>query len=239
MLSGPAAARVQPPPDGAAAPGGTCFLFAVDNTLLDNDQFQDRLGARLEADFGAAERARYWELFERRRDELGYADYLGALQMLRSGLEDQPRLLGMSDFMLDFPFAQLLYPGALAALAHARTLGRVAIVSDGYIVFQPRKIERAGIRDAVDGHVLIYVHKERSLGSVLAAEPAAHYVMVDDKANLLAAMKRVLGSRLTTVFVRQGHYARGPAAEAPTADLTIDHIGDLLQRRLTDFEATQ
>ena len=228
MLSGPSAT------DG----GAPCFLFDVDNTLIDNDRFAAGLSARLEADFGAGERKRYWDLFERRRTELGYADYLGALQMFREGANDHPLLLGMSQYLLEFPFPSLLYPQALAALAHAATLGTVGVLSDGDIVFQPHKIRRAGIWDAVHGRVLIYVHKERSLGTMQQSLPASHYVIVDDKANLLAAMKEILGPRLTTMFVRQGHYARAAAGAnaQPPADMTIDRIGDLLSRQLSDFE---
>jgi FMN phosphatase YigB (HAD superfamily) len=217
-----------------------CFLFDVDNTLIDNDRFAVELAARLDADFGAGERRRYWKIFEQRRSELGYADYLGALEMFREGAGDHPRLLGMSDYLLDFPFPSLLYPQALEALAHAATLGTVGVLSDGDIVFQPRKIRRAGIWDAVDGRVLIYVHKERSLENMQQSLPASRYIVVDDKANLLAAMKRILGARLTTVFVRQGHYAHAASGESaqPAADLTIDRIGDFLSRPLSDFEVT-
>ena len=220
--------------------GDTCFLFDVDNTLLDNDRFGADLGARLEDDFGAGERERYWHIFTRRRDELGYADYLGSLQLFRDDLHDHPRLLGMSEFLLEYPFPRLLYPAALAALAHAGTLGRAAVLSDGDIVFQPRKIYRSGIWDTVDGRVLVYIHKERSLANLQERYPASHYVMVDDKANLLAATKLILGSKVTTVFVRQGHYASAAASLSaqPAADLTVDHIGDLVHRQLSDFEVS-
>jgi FMN phosphatase YigB (HAD superfamily) len=220
--------------------GDTCFLFDVDNTLLDNDRFGADLGARLEDDFGTVERERYWRIFTRRRDELGYADYLGSLQVFRDEVRDHPRLLGMSEFLLGYPFPRLLYPEALAALARARTLGRAAILSDGDIVFQPRKIQRSGIWEAVDGRVLVYVHKERSLANLQERYPASHYVMVDDKANLLAATKLILGSKVTTVFVRQGHYASAAASLSaqPAPDLTVDHIGDLVYRQLSDFEVS-
>jgi FMN phosphatase YigB (HAD superfamily) len=220
--------------------GDTCFLFDVDNTLLDNDRFGADLGARLEDDFGAGERERYWHIFTRRRDELGYADYLGSLQLFRDDLHDHPRLLGMSEFLLEYPFPRLLYPAALAALARAGTLGRAAVLSDGDIVFQPRKIYRSGIWDTVDGRVLVYIHKERSLANLQERYPASHYVMVDDKANLLAATKLVLGSKVTTVFVRQGHYASAAASLSaqPAPDLTVDHIGDLVHRQLSDFEVS-
>jgi FMN phosphatase YigB (HAD superfamily) len=219
-------------------PGSVIFLLDVDNTLLDNDRFAQDLGERLESAFGAAERARYWEIFGRRREALGLADYLGALQDFRTGLEDNPQLLGMSDFLLEYPFASRLFPQALEAVAHLRTLGLPVVLSDGDIVFQPRKIHRSGIWAAVEGRVLIYLHKEKMLEHMQQRYPAKQYVMVDDKANLLAAMKSALGARLTTVFVRQGHYALAAESKSaePAPDLVIERIGDLLNHDLTDFK---
>jgi FMN phosphatase YigB (HAD superfamily) len=218
-------------------PQSVIFLLDVDNTLLDNDRFTKDLGDRLESAFGAAERARYWEIFGRRREALGLADYLGALQEFRSGLDDNPQMLGMSEFLLEYPFASRLFPRALEAIAHLRTLGLPAVLSDGDIVFQPRKIQRSGIWAAVEGRVLIYLHKEKMLEHMQQRYPAKHYVMVDDKANLLAAMKSALGARLTTVFVRQGHYALAAESKSaePAPDLVIERIGDLLNHDLTDF----
>jgi FMN phosphatase YigB (HAD superfamily) len=218
-------------------PESVIFLLDVDNTLLDNDRFAKDLGDRLESAFGAAERARYWEIFGHRREALGLADYLGALQDFRSGVEDNPQLLGMSDFLLEYPFASRLFPQALEAVAHLRTLGLPVVLSDGDIVFQPRKIHRSGIWAAVEGRVLIYLHKEKMLDHMQQRYPAKHYVMVDDKANLLAAMKSALGARLTTVFVRQGHYALAAESKSaePAPDLVIERIGDLLNHDLTDF----
>jgi FMN phosphatase YigB (HAD superfamily) len=214
------------------------FLLDVDNTLLDNDRFTADLGDRLEASFGAAERARYWEIFARRRESLTLADYLGSLQEFRVGLDDDPKLLDMSQFLLEYPFASRLFPNALEAIAHLRSLGTPTVLSDGDIIFQPRKIQRSGIWEAVEGHVMIYLHKEKVLDHMERRYPAEHYVMVDDKPNLLAAMKATLGARLTTVFVRQGHYALAPASDAvlPAPDVTIEHIGDLLSFKLTDFK---
>jgi FMN phosphatase YigB (HAD superfamily) len=218
-------------------PESVIFLLDVDNTLLDNDRFAKDLGDRLDSAFGAAERARYWEIFGHRREALGLADYLGALQDFRSGVEDNPQLLGMSDFLLEYPFASRLFPQALEAVAHLRTLGLPVVLSDGDIVFQPRKILRSGIWAAVEGRVLIYLHKEKMLDHMQQRYPAKHYVMVDDKANLLAAMKSALGARLTTVFVRQGHYALAAESKSaePAPDLAIERIGDLLNHDLTDF----
>jgi FMN phosphatase YigB (HAD superfamily) len=216
----------------------TIFLLDVDNTLLDNDRFAADLGDRVEKSFGAAQRARYWDIFAQRRTALGLADYLGSLQEFRAGLDDDPQLLDMSQYLLEYPFASRLFPRALEAIAHLRTLGFPTVLSDGDIVFQPRKIQRSGIWEAVEGRVMIYVHKEKVLDHMQRRFPAKHYVMVDDKANLLAAMKSVLGARLTTVFVRQGHYALAAESNSvvPAPDLVIDRIGDLLNHNSTDFK---
>jgi FMN phosphatase YigB (HAD superfamily) len=206
------------------------FFFDCDNTLLDNDRVLDDLRTHLKRAFGAAQQERYWEIFESLRDELGYADYLGALQRYRLDTTSDPRLLQMSAFLLDYPFANRLYPGALDVIKHLGRWGPTVVLSDGDVVFQPRKIQRSGLWEAVEGRVLIYVHKEKMLGDVEQRYPAGHYVMVDDKLRILAAMKNVLGERLTTVFPRQGHYALDPdnIATYPAADLTVERIGDLV-----------
>jgi FMN phosphatase YigB (HAD superfamily) len=214
------------------------ILFDVDNTLLDNDRVQDDLRSHLECEFGAESRDRYWAIFEELRAELGYADYLGALQRYR--LEDlcDPRLLMMSSFLVDYPFANRLYPGALAALEHVRSWGAPVILSDGDVIFQPRKVQRSGLWEAVEGRVLIYIHKEQMLNEVERRYPAGHYVMVDDKLRILATMKKAWGGgRLTTVWPRQGHYALAPQAIAthPPADLTIERIGDLVNFDFSTF----
>jgi len=216
----------------------TVFLLDVDDTLLDNDRFGADLGKRLEADFGVEARKRYWGIFEELRAKVGLADYLGSLQVFRDGLDDDPRLLGMSDFLLEYQFSNLLYPQALQAIGHLRTLGRPVILSDGDVVFQPRKIKHAGIWSAVDGAVLIYIHKEKVLDHVQRRYPASHYVVVDDKPNLLAAMKSQLKERLTTVFVRQGHYALAPGSNSvqPAPDRVIERIGEILNFQSSDFE---
>ena len=218
--------------------GEVIFLLDVDNTLLDNDRFAADLGARLEQSFGASERERYWGIFGRLRDQLGLADYLGSLQAFRAGLDDHPDLLAMSEFMLEYPFAARLFPRALEAVAHLNTLGRPVVLSDGDIVFQPRKIQRSGIWDAVRGRVMIYLHKERVLGHMQQRYPARHYVMVDDKPNLLAAMKSTLKGKLTTVFVRQGHYALAQQSNAGLSapDRVIERIGDLQNLNMSDFQ---
>jgi FMN phosphatase YigB (HAD superfamily) len=213
----------------------TVFLFDVDNTLLDNDAVQDDLSAHLEREVGLISRDRYWEIFEQLRRELGYADYLGALQRYRLEHQDDPQLLRVSFFLLDYPFADRLYPGALAALARCRELGPTVILSDGDVVFQPRKVQRAGLWDAVEQRVLIYLHKEQMLASVEQRFPAEHYVMVDDKLRILTAIKKVWGRRVTTVFPRQGHYALDPheLAAWPSADVTLERIGELLELPLS------
>lgn len=213
-------------PSDAAA---TVFLFDVDNTLLDNDAVQNDLSAHLEREFGLVSRNRYWEIFEELRSQLGYADYLGALQRYRLEHLADPQLLRVSFFLLDYPFASRLYPGALAALARCRTLGPTVILSDGDVVFQPRKVQRAGLWDAVEGRVLIYLHKEQMLEDVERRYPAARYVMIDDKLRILAAMKAIWRERLTTIFPCQGHYALDVRERAawPAADMTIESIGEL------------
>lgn len=212
----------------------TVILFDVDNTLLDNDAVQSDLGAYLEREFGRESRDRYWAIFEQLRTELGYADYLGALQRYRLENLDDPQLLHLASFLIDYPFGERLYPGARAALAHCSRQGLTAILSDGDVVFQPRKVQRSGLWDAVHGRVLIYLHKELMLAAVERRYPADHYVMIDDKLRILTAMKEYWGSRLTTVFTRQGHYAHDPLTLAayPPADLTLDRIGELAERAL-------
>jgi FMN phosphatase YigB (HAD superfamily) len=206
------------------------FLFDVDNTLLDNDAVQSDLSAHLEREVGLVSRDRYWQIFEELRAQLGYADYLGALQRYRLEHQDDLQILRVSVFMLDYPFASRLYRGALAALARCQTLGATALLSDGDVVFQPRKVQRAGLWQAVHGRVMIYLHKEQMLDAVERRHPAGHYVMVDDKLRILAAMKQVWRERLTTIFVRQGHYALDPREIAawPAADITLESIGELI-----------
>ncbi len=214
------------------------FLLDVDNTLLDNDRFAADLGERLLRDFGADGRDRYWALYATVREQRGYADYLATLQEFRAGLDDDPDLLQMSRFMLEYPFTERVYPGAREAIEHLGSFGTPVVLSDGDVVFQPRKIQRSGLWDAVQGRVLIYLHKQRMLDAVQRRFPARHYVMVDDKPKLLAAMKTVMGERVTTVFVRQGHYAREAvgASITPAPDQTIEQIGDLSGFDLKRFD---
>jgi FMN phosphatase YigB (HAD superfamily) len=213
----------------------TVFLFDVDNTLFNNDAVQADLSDHLEREFGRAKRDRYWAIFEQLRGELGYADYLGALQRYRLENLDDPQLLLMSAFLIDYPFPQQLYPGALAALEHCRRIGPTVVLSDGDVVFQPRKIQRTGIWDAVEGRVLIYLHKEKMLDSVARRYPARRYVMVDDKVRILAALKQAWGDKVTTIFPRQGHYALDAkeVAKYPAPDITLEAIGELATRDLS------
>jgi FMN phosphatase YigB (HAD superfamily) len=217
-------------PDPIASPAEIVFLVDVDNTLLDNDRVRADLRDHLAREFGVETRDRYWAIFEQLSAECGYADYLGALQRYR--LEDlcDPRLLMMSSFLVDYPFADRLYPDSIKALKHLSAWGPVVILSDGDVVFQPRKVQRSGLWEAVEGRVLIYIHKEQMLDDVERHYPARHYVMVDDKLRILTAMRKIWADRLTTVWPRQGHYALDPQATAtyPPSDITIERIGDLV-----------
>jgi len=206
------------------------FLFDVDNTLLDNDRITADLKRHLETQVGPERAGRYWAIFEDLRRELGYADYLGALQRYRVENPRDPNLLTVSRFLINYPFANRLYPNSLDVVEKVRTLGPAVILSDGDVVFQPRKVDRSGLWEAVEGNVLIYVHKEKELDDVARRFPADRYVLVDDKLRILAAIKAVWGPRVTTVFPRQGHYALDPEATAkyPAADVTVERIGDLL-----------
>src|SRR4249919_1941615 len=212
----------------------TVFLLDVDNTLLDNDAVIADLRRHLVGVFGPECDRRYWEIFEQLRADLGYADYLGALQRYRVEQPREMQVLQISLFLLHYPFATRVYPGALDVINDLRARGRTAILSDGDVVFQPRKIERSGLWAAVEGEVLIYIHKEQMLDDVEHRYPARRYVMVDDKLRILTLMKKTWGGRLTTVFVRQGHYASDPAvlAEYPQADISVGTIGEVVNLRI-------
>jgi len=210
-------------------PNNIVFLFDCDNTLLDNDCVQHDLRAYLESQCSAGVRDRYWQILEQLRTELGYVDYLGALQRYRLEAPTNTRLLQISTYLVDYPFSARLYPGALEVISQYSKWGVTVILSDGDVVFQPRKVQRSGLWAAVDGRVLIYIHKEQMLGDMQQRYPAQHYVMVDDKPRILTAMKSIMGERLTTVFVRQGHYALDTNSNAayPAADVMLEHIHDL------------
>lgn len=213
------------------SPHGVVFLFDVDNTLLDNDRVTGDLRRYLEREVGRERSDRYWAIFEGLRAELGYADYLGALQRYRVECPYDSHLLAVSTYLVNYPFANRLFPNSLDVIEHCRQWGPVVILSDGDVVFQPRKVECSGLFEAVEGNILIYIHKEQELADVERRYPASHYVMVDDKLRILSAMKKIWGSRVTTVFPRQGHYALDPSetTKHPPADITVERIGDLLK----------
>jgi FMN phosphatase YigB (HAD superfamily) len=206
------------------------FLLDVDNTLLDNDRVAADLKKHMTRALGAQRQERYWALFEELRRQLGYADYLGALQRYRIENPRDPQLLMVSSFLINYPFANRLFPGSLDVIEKLNAWGPTVILSDGDVVFQPRKVERAGLQDAVEGRVLIYIHKEQELDDVEKRYPAEHYVLVDDKLRILTEVKKVWQQRLTTVFPRQGHYAHDPKALAayPAADITVERVADLM-----------
>ena len=213
------------------------FLVDVDNTLLDNDHIQADLRAHLERQFGPASRDRYWAILEELFAQLGYRDYLGALQRYRVEHPREPHLLTMSSYLVDYPFANRLYPGALDVVRHVQQWAPTVILSDGDAVFQPRKVDRSGLWRVFDGHVLIYVHKEEELDYVERLYPARRYVMIDDKLRILDAMKKIWGERLTTIFPQQGHYATDPKAlaEYTHGDIQLAHIGDLVNYGRADL----
>jgi FMN phosphatase YigB (HAD superfamily) len=207
------------------------FLFDVDNTLLDNDRVIADLHRHLQCEVGQERADRYWAIFEQLRDELGYADYLGALQRYRIEYPRELKLLTVSRFLVNYPFANRLFPNSLDAIEHAKNSGTAALLTDGDVVFQPSKVDRSGLDEAVDNNVLVYVHKELQLDDVEHRFPADHYVLVDDKLRILTEVKKLWGPRVTTVFVRQGHYALDPdiIAKNPPADVSIERIGDFVK----------
>src|SRR5712675_991892 len=217
------------------------FLVDVDNTLVDNDGIQQDLKDHLERTYGLAARERYWRILEDLFVELGYRDYIGALQRYRVEHPHEVELLSMSSFLMDYPFAKRLFPLALEVLKRLSSLGKTVILSDGDVVFQPRKVEQAGLSAAVGGRVLIYIHKEKALDDVERRYPAEHYVLVDDKLRILTAVKKIWGDRVSTVFPRQGQYAHDPkvVAACPPADLTVERIGNLLDYDLPALLAGQ
>ena len=211
-------------------PNSIVFLVDVDDTLLENDRIQNDLKRHIEREFGPDCRDRFWTIQEELFNELGYRDYLGALQRFRVEHPYEPHLVTAANYLVDYPFANRLYPGALDVLEKLRTWGRTVILTDGDVVFQPRKVERSGIFETVEGHVLIYIHKEEELDDVAQRYPARHYVLIDDKPRILTSVKQVWGDRVTTILPRQGQYALAPdAASYPAADLTVERIGELAE----------
>lgn len=213
------------------------FLFDVDNTLVDNDRIAGDLRRHLRNRVGEGSEERYWEIFESLRTELGYADYLGALQRYRIERPHDSKLLEVSHFMVNYPFANRLFPESLDAVEYAKKYGRAVILSDGDVVFQPRKVDRSGLYETFEGHVLIYIHKEEELDDVEAKYPADHYVLVDDKVRILAAIKKHWGKRVTTIFPRQGHYAHDEklVSQYTRPDITLDRIGEFTRYTLDEM----
>lgn len=213
------------------------LLFDVDNTLLDNDRVTVDLKHHLEREIGHERQERYWSIFEELRAELGYADYLGALQRYRGIYPRDPHVLNLSEFLLHYPFANRLFPKSLEVVKYVKQFGTPVILSDGDVVFQPHKIHDSGLYEAFAGGVLIYIHKELELEDVAARYPADHYVLIDDKLRILTSVKKIWKQRVTTVFVRQGHYALDEkvVSSYPPADITIERIGDMLQLPFSDF----
>lgn len=224
-------------PKKKASKAKIVFLFDVDNTLLNNDAVTADIRCYLECEVGAQRNKRYWEIFERLRSSLGYADYLGALQRYRREYPHDLHLLELSRFLISYPFANRLYPCSLDAIEHVKKWGPVTLLSDGDVVFQPRKVERSGLLEAVEGKAMIYVHKEKELNDVERRHPSAHYVLIDDKLRILTAVKKIWRTRITTVFVRQGHYALDPKilAKYPPADVDIQRIGDIVSLTLEEL----
>jgi FMN phosphatase YigB (HAD superfamily) len=219
----------------AVPPSSVAYLLDVDNTLLDSDRVIADLMRHLEKSVGRDLEQEYWNIFNRLRAELGYADYLGALQAYRNQHPRDLNILQVSSFLINYPFANRLFPNSLDVIDRLKAWGPVAILTDGDVVFQPRKIERSGLFEAVDGRVLIYVHKELEIEDLTRRLPADHYVVVDDKLRLLTAFKAAWHGRVTTVFPRQGHYAHDPEilGRYPAADISIDRIGELMDLDLS------
>ena len=219
---------------------GLIFLFDVDNTLVDNDRVTEDLKRHLTQQVGPERQQRYWDFFEQLRSELGYADYLGALQRFRLEYPRDMAVLTVSQFLINYPFATRLYPDSLDVVEHVKQWGQAVVLSDGDVVFQPLKVERSGLWETFEGNVLIYIHKEQELDDVESRFPAQHYVLIDDQLRILSAVKKVWGAKVTTVFPRQGHYAKDPQALAsyPAADLSVERIGDLLQYDVQSFLAS-
>lgn len=213
------------------------FFFDVDNTLLDNDRVSEDLRNFLEKEIGVKRANRYKEIFEEMRVELGYADYLGALQKYRVENPYDSHVLAVSTFLVNYHFANRLFPNSLDVIEHCKKFGDVVILTDGDVVFQPRKIERSGLFETVEGNILVYIHKEQELADVTRRYPAEHYILIDDKVRILAAIKKIWGAKVTTVFPKQGHYAHDEkeVAKYPNPDITIERIGDLLSFDLKDF----
>ncbi|MGI8644014.1 MAG: HAD family hydrolase [Thermomicrobiales bacterium] len=214
------------------------ILLDVDNTLLDNDAAKSELDRRIRDHLGDPRADIFWQAYEAVRAETSVVSYPCTLANFwhesdsTASIETRSEL---ADLVMEFPYAEFLYPGAMDAIAHLRQFGRVAILSDGDPAYQPSKIARAGIVQAVDGYVLVYGHKEEHLDEITAAFPADHYLLVEDKPENLTKVRAGLdGAPFTGILVRQGKYAGVAGADA-AADITLDQVGDLCTLDLSDL----
>ena len=212
------------------------FLFDVDNTLIDNDRAKNDLSARIGELLGVVGERRFWELYEEVRHDRGLVNIPLLLARYGDELDADPSLdadarrrlrFALADLVMGFPYGDYLYPGAMDAVRKARTHGQVAVLSEGDATFQPHKIWRTGLDPEVDGNVLVFDRKLDHLDEMTAAFPADHYVLVEDKPEILTVVKRILGPRVTTILVRQGKYGQAPLLEDARPDLVFESIGAL------------
>lgn len=212
------------------------FLFDVDNTLLDNDRSKKDMSAALHKVLGDEGADRFWELYEQVRKEMDVVSYPETLKRFADSWEDAAVAEKAAQVINEWPYGKYLYPDSLAVVRHVSEMGEVAIVSDGDTDYQPRKIANAGLAEAVGHDVLIFTHKQESLHHVTEQLPGCHYVMVDDKESVLADADNVLGHSVTTVWVKQGHYATDAKYyKKPDPDIVLDRIGELTRFKRADF----
>lgn len=218
------------------------FLIDVDNTLIANDDVKNDLDAHIQVEMGQALASRFWDIYEQVRTENEVVNIPLTLKRFReqtslAELDEQTYQHAHSLFD-NYPFFRALYPYTLETLAYLRSIGLTVIVSDGDMFFQAEKIFSSNLADAVEGRVLLYIHKQQHLDEVMAQYPADHYAMVDDKPEILYDSKAIMGNRLTTVFVKQGKYAAGPLPPGFSPDITVSHIGNLRNYKAEQFLGT-
>jgi FMN phosphatase YigB (HAD superfamily) len=223
------------PADSQTSSDPIVFLLDCDNTLLDNDTLKADLAAQLHALLGQELSERFWQEYEEVRRLTGVVDLPLTSERFAPTLPNAGLIHQVETLVMDYPFERRLYPDTLETLRHLRAIGLPTIVSDGDTVYQPRKIERSGLAEAVNWQVVVYAHKEDHLQEIMERWPGRYYVMVDDKARILAALKRLQPDRFVTVQVLQGHYADASAQFAPPPDITIAHIGELRAFEPADF----
>ncbi len=215
------------------------FLIDVDNTLIDNDAVKKDLDEHITVELGPALAARFWEIYEQARKERETVDIPLALSRLRTQTSladmDEQTYLHVHSIFDNYPFFERLYPGTLETLHYLRTLGLTVIVSDGDRFFQAEKIFASNLAEAVEGRVLIYIHKQQHLDEIVRQYPADHYVMIDDKPEILADTKELWGKRVTTAFVQQGKYAAEQKPPNFAPDISVLHIADLRNYSATQF----